>query len=668
DGDVQVIAPTTAEQRNKADLEEQSLDDLFNNLKIYKAEVKDNKYLKQIDLDDLEEMNLKWQIVMLIMRAKRFLKRTRRNLGANEIDTIRKESNIEPLVSVNLSVLSATHYKGIRPKWSFDIDTLTKSMNYQPVFVGYQPNDNAGIYKNLDAGKVRKETIFAQQYVLLPLWSTGSQVPQNSDADVVDAAFDVKEYENEVHVSPSGSDKTQKHDDKAKRDDKGKSPVDSPTGVKDLKAEFEEFSSNKTNKVNAITAPVTAAGPNPTNNTNSFNTASSSDTAISPNFGIARKFLFMDPSKYSDDPNMPKLEDIVYSDDEEDVGVEADLSNLETNIPVKLQINHKVKIIRCDNRTEFKNHDLNQFCKMKRIKREFSVAKTSQQNEVAEGKNRTLIEAARTMLANSLLPIPFWVEAVNTACYVQNRGLVTKPHNKTPYEILLGKFNGKADEGFLVGYSINSKAFRVFNSRTRIVQETLNINFLENKPNVVGIGSKWLFDIDTLTKSMNYQLVVTRNQPIDNAGIKENLDACKVRKETVSAQQYVMLPLWSTGSQDPQNIDAHVADAAFNVKESKKDVHVFTSGSDKTDNKKHDDKAKRDDKGKSPVDLSIRVRDLRAEFKEFSSNTTNRVNAVSAPVNASCQIQLTALTVLILIVLLILLLVPTLELLENLYL
>nr|GEV06211.1 hypothetical protein [Tanacetum cinerariifolium] len=191
---------------------------------------------------------------------------------------------------------------GIRPKWSFDIDTLTKSMNYQPVFVGYQPNDNAGIHKNLNAGKVRKETIFAQQYVLLPLWSTGLQVPQNSDADVVDAAFDVKEYDNEVHVSPSGSDKTQKHNDKAKRDDKGKSPVDSPTGVRDLKAEFEEFSSNRTNKVNAITAPVTAAGPNPTNNNNSFNTASSSDTAISPNFGIARKSSFMDPSKYSDDP------------------------------------------------------------------------------------------------------------------------------------------------------------------------------------------------------------------------------------------------------------------------------------------------------------------------------------------------------------------------------
>nr|GEZ31408.1 hypothetical protein [Tanacetum cinerariifolium] len=174
----------------------------------------------------------------------------------------------------------------------------------------------------------------------------------------------------------------------------------------------------------------------------------------------------------------------------------------------------------------------------------------------------------------------------------------------------LGKFDRKADEGFLVGYSVNSKAFRVFNSRTRIVQETLHINFLENKPNVVGIGPKWLFDIDTLTMSMYYQPVVAGNQPNDNAGIKENLNA------------------------DPQNTNDVVADAAFNIKENENDVYVSANESDKIDSKKHDEKAKRDDKGKSPIDSPTRVRDLRAEFEEFSFNISNRVNAVSAPVNA----------------------------------
>ncbi|GJT71940.1 ribonuclease H-like domain-containing protein [Tanacetum coccineum] len=210
-------------------------------------------------------------------------------------------------------------------------------------------------------------------------------------------------------------------------------------------------------------------------------------------------------------------------------------------------IDRKVKVIRCDNGTEFKNRVMNQFCKMKGIKREFSVARTPQQNRVAERKNRTLIEAARTMLADSKLATTFWVEADNNACYVQNRVLVIKPHNKTPYELFLGRkpalsfmrpfgcpvtilntidhlgnFDGKADEGFFVGYSTNSKAFRVFNSRTRIVEENLYVKFSEDTPNIAGSRPKWLFDIDALTKSMNYEPVVAGNQSNGN----ENTKAC----------------------------------------------------------------------------------------------------------------------------------------------
>ncbi|GJY20062.1 ribonuclease H-like domain-containing protein [Tanacetum coccineum] len=229
--------------------------------------------------------------------------------------------------------------------------------------------------------------------------------------------------------------------------------------------------------------------------------------------------------------------------------------NLVRGLPLKLFENdhtcvayqkgkqHKASCLAgCDNGTEFKNNDMNQFCGMKGIKREFSVARTSQQNRVAKRKNRTLIEAARTMLADSLLPTTFLAEAVSTACYVQNRVLVTKPHNKTPYELLhgrppsisfmrpfgcpmtilntldpQGKFDKKADEGFFVGYSINSKAFRVFNTRTRKVEENLHINFLENKSNVVGSRPDWIFDIDLLTNSMNYEQVTIGNQTNKNA-------------------------------------------------------------------------------------------------------------------------------------------------------
>ncbi|GJU68963.1 putative ribonuclease H-like domain-containing protein [Tanacetum coccineum] len=206
-------------------------------------------------------------------------------------------------------------------------------------------------------------------------------------------------------------------------------------------------------------------------------------------------------------------------------------------------IDLKVKVIRCDNGIEFKNKVMNQFCEMKGNKREFSVARTPQQNGVVERKNRTLIEAARTMPADSNLQITFWAEAVNTACYVQNRVLVFKPHNKTPYELFLGKFDGKADEGFFVGYSTNSKAYRVFNSRTRLVEENLHVKFSEETPNIVGNRLNWLFDIDALTISMNYKPVVVGNQTNGNAGTKENIDAGLDGKKIVPAQKYILLLL-----------------------------------------------------------------------------------------------------------------------------
>ncbi|GKB62918.1 putative ribonuclease H-like domain-containing protein [Tanacetum coccineum] len=236
-------------------------------------------------------------------------------------------------------------------------------------------------------------------------------------------------------------------------------------------------------------------------------------------------------------------------------------------------VDKKVKIIRCDNGTEFKNRVMSEFCEKKGIKREFSVARTPQQNGVAERRNRTLIEAARTMLADSKLPTTFWAEAVNTACYVQNRVLVVKPHNKTPYELFrgrtpalsfmrpfgchvtilntldhLGKFDGKSDDGFFVGYSLNSKAFRVYNIRTRKVEENLHVRFLEDKPIIAGDGPKWLFDIDVLTKSMNYVPVVAGTNSNDFVGTKESIGAGHSSEETGSSQDYILMPLWKDGS------------------------------------------------------------------------------------------------------------------------
>ncbi|GKE26644.1 retrovirus-related pol polyprotein from transposon TNT 1-94, partial [Tanacetum coccineum] len=208
-------------------------------------------------------------------------------------------------------------------------------------------------------------------------------------------------------------------------------------------------------------------------------------------------------------------------------------------------VDKKVKIIRYDNGTELKNRVMSGFCEKKGIKREFSIARKG--NGVAERRNRTLIEATRTMLADSKLHTTFWAEAVNTACYVQNRVLVVKPYNKTPYELFrgrtfaldfmrpfgchvtilntldyLGKFDGKSDDGFFVGYSLNSKAFRVYNIRTRKVEENLHIRFLEDKPIIAGDGPKWLY--------------------------RKSIGAGQSSKETGSSQDYILMPLWKDGS------------------------------------------------------------------------------------------------------------------------
>ncbi|KAI3676109.1 hypothetical protein L1987_85708 [Smallanthus sonchifolius] len=184
--------------------------------------------------------------------------------------------------------------------------------------------------------------------------------------------------------------------------------------------------------------------------------------------------------------------------------------------------------IRSDHGTEFKNATLDSFCESKGISHQFSIPRTPQQNGVAERRNRTLIEAARTMIVDSKLPVTFWAEAVNTACFVQNRVLITTSCNKTPYEIMykrkpvidffrkfgcvctmlntsdqLNKFEAKADECYFVGYSSNQRAFHVYHKQKRIVLESIDINWHENNHTDAGDGPNWLFDVDSVFKSFN---------------------------------------------------------------------------------------------------------------------------------------------------------------------
>ncbi|GKD25441.1 putative ribonuclease H-like domain-containing protein, partial [Tanacetum coccineum] len=173
--------------------------------------------------------------------------------------------------------------------------------------------------------------------------------------------------------------------------------------------------------------------------------------------------------------------------------------------------------------TEFKNRDFIEFCGSKGIKREYSNARTLQQNGVAKRKNKTLIEVAMTMLA------------VSTACYVLNR------------------------------------AFKVYNLETKRVEENLHITFLENKPNIAGKGPTWLFDLDYLTDSMNYQPVRLENkankhagppEANQNAGTEDSIDVGDSENEDKSAQDYFVLPIWSSYSSTIKRSRAEDAGAA----------------------------------------------------------------------------------------------------------
>ncbi|GJX88611.1 retrovirus-related pol polyprotein from transposon TNT 1-94 [Tanacetum coccineum] len=171
---------------------------------------------------------------------------------------------------------------------------------------------------------------------------------------------------------------------------------------------------------------------------------------------------------------------------------------------IQVRLKETVRRIRTDNGTEFVNQTLREYYEKVGISHETSVARSPQQNGVVERRNRTLIEAARTMLIYAKAPLFLWAEAVATACYTQNRSMIRRRHGKTPYELLhdkppdlsylhvfgalcyptndcenLGKLQPKADIGIFIGYAPTKKAFRIYNRRTRRIIETIHVDFDE---------------------------------------------------------------------------------------------------------------------------------------------------------------------------------------------
>jgi hypothetical protein len=216
----------------------------------------------------------------------------------------------------------------------------------------------------------------------------------------------------------------------------------------------------------------------------------------------------------------------------------------------------RIKKIRSDNVTEFKNSQIEGFLENEGIKHEFSSPYTPQQNGVVERKNRTLLDMARTMLDEYKTPDRFWAEAINTPCYSINRVYLHRILKKTSYELLTGKkpnvsyfrvfgskcfilvkrgrkskFAPKAIEGFLLGYDSNTRVYRVFNKSTGLVEVSCDIVFDETNGSQVE-----QVDLDELDDE-EAPCVALRNMSIRDVCPKESEEPTQAQDQPSSSNQ-----------------------------------------------------------------------------------------------------------------------------------
>nr|GEW55642.1 hypothetical protein [Tanacetum cinerariifolium] len=657
--------------RNKTDLEDQSLDDLFNNLKIYEAEVEnsssaststqnitfvssqtidstndpvsdvasvsaasakirvsalpnvdtlsnaviysffgsqtnslqlDNDDLKQIDADELEEMDLKWQMAMLtvecynchrkghVSKECRSLKNTRRN-GAAEP----QKRNVPVETSTSNALISQCDGVG-SCDWSFQAEeepTNNALMAFTSLSTSNSDNESD---ESLPPSTIydRPSTPILEDWVSDLEDDFKAEIPQNAPSFV-------QPIEQVKTLRPS---------------------------VKTIKT-FIPTANHKTaiSKPKKLNGGYVAFGGNPKGGKISGKGKIKTGKLDFDDVYFLKELKF---NLFSVSQMCDKKNSVLFT------GTEYLVLSLEFKLPDENQV-----LLRVLRESNMYNVDLQNIVSSGDLTCLFAKATLDESNlwhrRLGHINFKTMNKLVKGNLVRGLPMKVFENDHTYVACKKgkqhrascktkPNRVLVTKPQNKTPYELLLGrtpsigfmrpfgclvtilntldalgKLDGKVDEGFLVGYSVSSKAFRVFNSRTRIVQETLHINFLENKPNVAGSGPTWLFDIDTLIRTMNYQPVTAGNQSNPSA------------------------------------------DAAFEVKESEfegkkpqSEIHVSPSSSTQT--KKHDDKTTREAKGKSHIDSSTGYRNLSTESEDFFINSINEVHVVDSSIPVVGQI------------------------------
>nr|GEZ09455.1 hypothetical protein [Tanacetum cinerariifolium] len=650
--------------RNKADLEEHSLDDLFNSLKIYEAEVRhssstvifsffasqstspqlDNEDLKQIDVDDLEEMGLRWQMAMLTMRARRFLQKTGRNLGDNRVTSMgfdmskvecynchrkrhfarecrspkdsRRSGATEPqrrtvLVENSTSNALVSQCDGIGSyDWSYQVEEEPANFSLMAITSSSSCSDNevpscskacSKAYAQLHSQYDKLTNDFRKSQFDVLSYQAGLEsvearlVMYKQNESILEENIKLLNVEVQARDTALVTLRQKLNQAEQKRND--------------LKLKLDKFQSSSKNLTKLL-----ANQSNEKHGLGYFSLESDCESLFpsSPSDRLQPSggYHALSSSKPTQDfshtnrPSAPIIKDRVFdSEDEYEI-------NDPQSVPSFVQPSEQAPVVSAAKGKKEKWGVIDSGCSRHMKGKMFYLSdfeelnggyvafrgnpkggKISGKERLRQDETSPILKTFITGLENQL--------SLKVKVIRSDNGTEFKNSDLNQF----CKFEGKVDEGFHVGYSVNSKAFRVFNSRTRIVQETLHVNFLENKPNIAGSGPTWLFDIDSLTRTMNYQPVTVGNQSNPSAGFQDEFDAEKAEEEV--NQQYVLFPTWSSGSTNPRNNDE---DAAFDEKE-----HDAT---------KHESAVN--------VSPSSRNRDLSEEFEDHSDNNSNDLNAAGS--------------------------------------
>nr|GEU84535.1 copia protein [Tanacetum cinerariifolium] len=444
----------------------------------------DNEDLQQIHPYDLEEIDLRWQMAMLSMRARRFLKNTGRKFSMNGTETIRFDKLKVECFNCDKRGHFAKECRALRNQVNRHKESTRRTVPMETPnssalvscdgLGGYDWSDQAEegptnfalMAYSLTSSNLRTSEINAITYTTGLESVKAKLLVYNKNESVYEE--DIKLLKRKIHLREVAITELRRKLELANKNEIQLTVENFENSSKSLSKLLDYQIADKCKAslgYNAIPPPYTGNFMPPKPNL-SFSNLEEFVNKLIVSESIVKK-LVVNTSKAKASKDKPKV----------------------GTCPI-LQI---IKKLMED---------------MLPLEREFSVARTPQPNGVAERKNRILIEAARTMLADSKLPTTFGLKRTPTLGFMRPFGcpviiLNTKDH--------LGKFDDKDDEGFFIGYSINSKSSRVFNSGTRIVEENLHIKFSKNTPNIARSRPNWIFDIDALTKSMNYKPVVAGN-------------------------------------------------------------------------------------------------------------------------------------------------------------